>query len=75
MWHRLKTWGGHMPPVPPPPRFLRLWFLYKQPENITDQDIEEFEGLAHQWVAKYLTLYHTKEVTPYIHTIATMSCR
>ena len=19
MWHRLRTWGGHVPPVPPPP--------------------------------------------------------
>ena len=43
--------------------------LYKRPDDITDQDIDEFQGLAHQWVVKYLTLYHTKEVTPYIHAM------
>ena len=43
--------------------------IYKQTENITDQDIDEFERLVHQWVIKYLTVYYTKEVTPYIHAM------
>ena len=43
--------------------------LNKRPENISELDKDEFEGLARQWVIKYLTLYQTKEVTPYIHAM------
>ena len=43
--------------------------IYKRTGNTTDQDIDEFERLVHQWVIKYLTVYYTKELTPYIHAM------
>ena len=43
--------------------------LSKRLEDITSSDIENYEKLSREWGFEYLKIYHTKEVTPYIHAM------
>ncbi len=43
--------------------------LSARPEDVTTATIETYEQLSREWGLKYLELYHTKEVTPYIHAM------
>lgn len=42
----------------------------KGPDNITDEDICNFESQSRQWVQKFIQVYQTKAITPYIHAMS-----
>ena len=58
-------------------RMQELWkrllqvneLLSKRPEDVTQEEIIKYETLSREWGLKYLELYQTKEVTPYIHAM------
>lgn len=50
---------------------LRLKNIFsKQPEELSQVDIDAFEDGARQWGHNYVDVYHDRNVTPYIHAMA-----
>ena len=43
--------------------------LSKKPEEIADADATEFERSAKDWVRKFIDVYHSDKVTPYMHAM------
>ena len=41
----------------------------KGPEGVTDTVREEFKSRSREWVSKFISVYQTKNVTPYIHAM------
>ena len=56
-------------------RIQRLWTLElntifsKKPEEITEVDKSLYERLVYDWVVQFIDIYHTRHITPYIHTM------
>ena len=44
--------------------------LSKPEDTLSNVDIDNFEVKARDWVRKFTDVYHTKNVTPYIHAMA-----
>ena len=42
----------------------------KRPENVVEGDIEQFESRSKEWVRRFLEIYHSGFITPYIHAMA-----
>ena len=42
----------------------------KGPENISEKDICDFETQSREWVQKFIQVYQTKALTPYIHAMS-----
>ena len=42
----------------------------KGPENILEKDICDFETQSREWVQKFIQVYQTKALTPYIHAMS-----
>ncbi len=42
----------------------------KRPEDVTEDNISEYETKSREWVEKFLKVYHRRYVTPYIHAMA-----
>lgn len=51
--------------------FLRInTILSKKPEEMTQLDIDSFEGQARRWGRDFVLVYHDRNITPYIHAMA-----
>ena len=48
---------------------LHEMFL-KGPDNITEEDICNFQSQSRLWVHKFIRVYQTKAITPYIHAMS-----
>ena len=59
-------------------RILWLWtqllkinrLLSKSESELTSDDITNFDHQAREWVRKFTDVYHSNNVTPYIHAMA-----
>lgn len=48
--------------------FFRLNQIFsKRPEDLTEDDISQYEGKAREWGRFFIGTYHDHNVTPYIH--------
>ena len=49
---------------------LQLSSLFsKGREGVTDTVQEEFKSCSREWVSKFISIYQTKNVTPYVHAM------
>lgn len=50
---------------------LRLNRIFsKRPEDLSPEDIDTFDSSARQWGGNFIAVYHSHNITPYIHAMA-----